>query len=232
MNGAWEEMFLGGSFFGQTGSFEKRVLLKPGIPVSQGPRRDARSVNNCELHARDRLWNQPFNELLQFVRLGGNILVHCEHGYHRSPIVAGLVWMALHNSKDVGCMSKRKLQWFLDTLSSIREISPVRPADNLGAGVWQETRKNMGLQRCQRWADEVADAVASQDAADDAAVSQDAADAAASQQGGRQKKMHCSRSNKIHRESAPLQPVPEVEATCACSRTHIFRERLSARLCR
>ena len=64
-----------------------------------------------------RLWKQLFFHLQQLAELGrGNMLCHCEHGFHRSPTGAALVFYALHNCQP-GCDGPCSVNWFLDELS-------------------------------------------------------------------------------------------------------------------
>ena len=66
-----------------------------------------------------RLWHQCFYHLNNFMQLGqGNILVHCEHGYHRGPTGAALVFCSLANARSND--SQCNVQWFLDTLAKER----------------------------------------------------------------------------------------------------------------
>ena len=67
-----------------------------------------------------RLWKECFFHLSQFAHLGsGNVLAHCEHGYHRGPVGGGLVWCSLHNSAP-SCDTPANMLWFLDELAKVQ----------------------------------------------------------------------------------------------------------------
>ena len=44
-----------------------------------------------------RMWDELFKEVMDFS--DGNILVHCNEGYHRAPAVAGMVWCSTKNAQ-------------------------------------------------------------------------------------------------------------------------------------
>ena len=91
---------------------------------------------------------------MNFVQLGsGNILCHCEWGYHRGPVAAGLVWCALHNSTDgVSGADLVDLEWFLRGLSLRRHIDDTRPSTVFSRGSSRGAEKQQRLHRMQMWA--------------------------------------------------------------------------------
>ena len=109
-----------------------------------------------------RLWHQLFFELMNHVTLGvGNILCHCESGYHWGPVAVGLTWLALYHSDDNAVLmmaaTRRQpdMQWFLDELAKVRSISSVRPtADSINF-----RNPDSKLQALGRWAQDVASMV-------------------------------------------------------------------------
>ena len=73
------------------------------------------------LQLKPRYWKHVFYQLVKFATggPGGNILVHCEHGYHRGPTGGALVWCALVNCRP-GCIAPGNVSWFLDELARVR----------------------------------------------------------------------------------------------------------------
>ena len=63
-----------------------------------------------------------FEEIQSFS--DGNILVHCNEGYHRGPVVAGLIWCSSKNSQADSQAQEVTMAQFLADLKTKRKIDP------------------------------------------------------------------------------------------------------------